>query len=162
MITSYFLNKDTQQLNQIKELSDFLKNAPPTNGLCPFTPQQLLNYRKQLTLFLSYDYNWLCVEYENTNKAIEENNAVIAADPEQKNDALYSKSYDLYYFQKNYLLAPHLLLKIASYGNQVNFGQDVIDNFKSRNKNILELTKPKFEKSLDGVLLSFSRHKNYN
>lgn len=141
MITSYTLNPlNTQQLNQIKELSDFLKNEAPTNE------QQLLNHKERLITFLDHDYSWLCAEYENISKLIEENNKAIREDPDHKNDALYSKRYDLYYFYKYYILAPHNLLS-AAHSYQFGFGNEFIkciDNFKSKNKDILDLTKPKF------------------
>ena len=118
MITSYTLNPlNTQQLNQIKELSDFLKNEAPTNE------QQLLNHKERLITFLDHDYSWLCAEYENISKLIEENNKAIREDPDHKNDALYSKRYDLYYFYKYYILAPHNLLSAA---HSYQFGFDFL------------------------------------
>ena len=139
MVTSYFLNQE-KVVQEIQELSDFLKNEPPTNE------KQLLNHKERLITFLDYDYSWLCAEYENISKIIEENNKAISEDPDHKNDALYSKSYDLYYFYKYYILAPHNLLRNAHI-YQFGFGSEFIkciNNFKSKNKDILELTKPTF------------------
>jgi len=141
IFNSYFINQAGTLLSKINELSAFLiKNEKPTND------KQLLDYKEKLITLLSYDYNWLCAEYENTSKLIKENNAGIAADTAQKNDDLYSKSYDLYFFNKYYILAPHSLFKVAS-NYQFIFGEDFcycIDEYKSKNKEILNLTKPKF------------------
>ena len=103
----------------------------------------------------------MCPEYENISKLIEENSAAINADHEQKNDDLYSKSYDLFYFQKYYLLAPLILLNIAhsssnmAHNNNVNFGQDFIECieiFKTKNKDILDLAKTKFKNKMYGTI----------
>lgn len=141
MFKSYFLNKDNSQLSQICELSSFLiQNDTPADE------QQILDYKEKLITLLSYDYNWLCAEYENIGKLIEKNNAEIATDSEHENDDLYSKRYDFYHFNKHYILAPHTLFKTAS-SYQFIFGEDFnncLDEYKSRNKEILNLTKPKF------------------
>lgn len=141
MFNHFFLNKDSSKLNQINELSSFLIQKEKSTD-----KQQLLIHKERLITLLSYDYNWLCAEHENIGILIEENNKAIAADPEHENDDLYSKSYDLYHFNKYYILAPFSLLKLAS-SYQFIFSEDFsncIDKYKSKNKEILRLTEPKF------------------
>jgi hypothetical protein len=139
VFNSYFINKDDGLLNQINELRAFF-----INKYNPVNRQQLNDYRERLIALLANDYNWLCVEYQNISKLIEENNAAIGADPDHKNDNLYSKSYDFYHFDKYFLRAPYSLLTIAS-KYQFIFGENFsrcLDEYKSRNKKILDLTTP--------------------
>lgn len=138
LMENYFLNKDVEQITQINELSSFLiQNYKPTDE------QQLLSYKERLITLLSYNYNWLCAEYKNTGKLIDENNADISADHEHQSDDLSSKSYSLYYFNKYYLLAPYSLFIHASL-YQFVLGEDFrncIDEYKFKNKEILSLIK---------------------
>ena len=136
---NYFLRQDLTRLREINELSAFLiQNDNPTDG------QQLIEVRDTLTKLLSYDYTWLCDEHNNINRIIEENNRAIDADHERKNDDLYSKSYDLYFFHKYYILGPATLSRIANRYKFI-FGHtfcEYMDNFHSKNKAILKLTSP--------------------
>lgn len=136
---NYFLSQDLARLREINELSAFLiKNDNPTDG------QQLIEVRDTLTKLLSYDYTWLWDEHNNIDKMIEENNKAIDADHERKNDDLYSKSYDLYFFHKYYILGPSTLSRIANRYKFI-FGHtfcEYMDNFHSKNKAILKLTGP--------------------
>lgn len=140
MFTSYFLNKE--KAVEINELSAFLmKNEKPNNE------KEFFSFKERLIKFLSSDYNWLCAEYENTSKVIEENNKAISNDQDRKNEELYSESYNLYHFHKYYLLAPFNLLNLA-HKYKFGFGKEFvefIDNYKSKNKEILELTQPNFK-----------------